>query len=495
MSVPARLQSAIGATPALAQLMPVLVGYPQPHWLVGGVVRDLWLGREITDVDIAVAADAKPLAKHIHAELGGDIFSLSDRFGTWRVQPAGTSYHVDISVLRGETIGQDLAQRDFSVGAMALAVEPELATNARLEDPFGGLSDLENNCLRVLGPAAYEDDALRPLRAARLATQLNFVLDDETVALTKRFAGGVATVAAERVFGELCALLTSDDPVAGVTLLIELGLADAVLPELTALDGVTQSVYHHKDVLGHTLEVLQHTVWLETNLAEVFGAEADAIASQLDQPLADDLTRGQALRFAALLHDIAKPQTRTVHENGRIGFPAHDREGVRMVHAICKRLHTSEKFSRYIEALTLNHLHLGYLVDSKLDRHAIYRYLSTCQPVEVEVGVLSVADRMATNGRKAEAAIPAHLAVAHQINQEALAWRAARDDEPLIRGGELAAALGIEPGPQLGELLGRIDEARFVGQLTTAQSAIDFARTQVGAAEHQNSLGLDARKD
>jgi putative nucleotidyltransferase with HDIG domain len=458
---------------ALATLLPILGAQPGDVWVVGGAVRDLLLGRPVEDADLAVRGDARALARSLHESLGGDVFSLSDRFGTWRVQPAGRTWRIDVSPLRGDTIEEDLAQRDFTAGAIALPAGGPFVP----VDPLGGIGDIASGTLRVLGEHAYRDDPLRPLRLPRLAAQLGFAPDEQTAALTRRHATRVAEAAPERVFAELRDLVCGANPLRGLALMDELGITRVVLPELVELQGVEQSVYHHKDVYGHTLEVLERTIELEHDLETVFGPSAPRLRAQLDKPLANEMTRGQALRWAALLHDIAKPRTRVVRDDGRVGFPHHDELGATMVRAICRRLHTSERFTEYLAALTRHHLRLGFLVGQAFDRRAIYAYLTACQPVELEVGVLSVADRLATRGRKFERAAGPHLAIARELAAASLEWRERHAQEPpLVRGDELAHELGIEPGPQLGELLAAIDEARYVGDVTTAAEAIELAR-------------------
>lgn len=440
-------------------------------WFVGGVVRDLHLGAEIVDVDVASVEPADVVARRLHAALGGDIFSLSDRFGTWRVLPPG-GWRIDVTALRGETIEDDLAQRDFTVNAMAVQVGGDVQTI----DPFGGIGDLSARTLRVLGERAYEDDPLRPLRLARFAATLGFSPDEETAEITRRHAAGVAAASPERVFAELRALMAADRAVAGLELMRELGILAAVLPEVEELVGIEQSVYHHRDVHGHTLEVLERLIEVTSAPAEYFPDDAESLRQLLDEPLADEMTRGEALRWAALLHDVAKSSTRTVSEEGRVGFPGHDRAGAEMVRAICSRLHTSERFAQFVAALTRHHLRLGFLVDDRpLDRRDIFRYLKKCDPVEVEVGVLSVADRLATRGRKADVAIEKHLELARELNSEALAWRAQKR-EPLIRGDRLADALGIATGPAIGELLSAIEEEQWIGALPDEDAAIHLAQ-------------------
>ncbi|MGK2877254.1 MAG: HD domain-containing protein [Solirubrobacterales bacterium] len=439
-------------------------------WFVGGAVRDLLLGIDVNDVDIAVSGDPRATARALHKALGGDIFSLSDRFGTWRVHAAG-GFQIDLSGLRGETIEQDLAHRDFTVNAMGLA-----AADGALIDPYGGETDVQRRLMRLVSERAYDDDPLRPLRLPRLAAALGFDIDPGTAEATRRHAARVSEPAAERVFTELRGLIGCDGALRGLRLLDELGLTAAVLPELAVLKGIDQSVYHHLDAYEHTLEVLERTIELERSDYAIFGDHAAGVSELLGGDLGEDLTLAGGLRWAALLHDIAKSETRVETEDGRVGFPDHDSRGAEMVRAICSRLNTSQRFSQYVAALTRHHLRLGFLVHQRpLAREALYRYLVTTDPVQVEVGVLSVADRLATRGRKSDAAIAAHIELAVEITDAALDYRN-NPQAPLLRGDELASALGIGPGPQLGELLAKIAEARFVGEVSTADQAVALAR-------------------
>lgn len=439
-------------------------------YFVGGFVRDEILGRPLTDVDVIVEADARGCARAVHRALGGDIFSLSDRFGTWRVvTPLG--FQVDISERRGNSVEDDLAARDFTVNAMARAVTDETTV-----DPFGGAADLAERRLRMVSEQAFIDDPLRLIRLVRFAITLGFEIEPETLAAAQRHVALASAPAAERTFAELRAIIASDDPVRGIRLLDEVGLLAVLLPEIKRLQGMEQTVYHHKDVYEHTLEVLENLIAFEADDYAVFTDHAAALRELLAEDLADELTRAGGLRWAALLHDIGKPETQTRFDDGRLGFPGHDIRGAELVRGICRRLHTSERFAQYVGALTRHHMRLGFQIPNRpLSGREIYSYLEKSSPVEVEVGVLSVADRMATRGRKHEEGIPRHIDFAIEMTDLALDWRA-KPQAPLIRGDELAAALGIEPGPKLGELLSEIARAQYAGEVKTADEAIALAR-------------------
>jgi poly(A) polymerase len=445
-------------------------------WLVGGAVRDRLLQRETSDFDVAVAGDVEVVARALGREAGGFAFLLSDAFGAWRVVAHDRSWQLDLLPLDGATIEEDLARRDLTVNAIA-----EPLTGGAYVDPFGGIEDLRRGQLRMVLPDAFARDPLRTLRLARLACELGFSVQAETLRAAGAGAAALAQVAPERVFVEFKRIVCADRALDGLDLMDTIGATEAVVPELAALRGIQQSRFHHLDVFDHTRAVLAETIALERDLEPVCADDADveAVRRVLAAPLANDLTRGQALRLGALFHDIAKPQTRGVTAEGRITFFGHDEAGAELGAAVLGRLRAGERLRAHVAALTRHHLRLGFLVhEMPLGRRAIYDYLHVCAPVGVDVTLLSVADRLATRGDGAATAIAKHLELARQLLGEALAW-VADPPRPPLRGDELARALGIRPGPILAELLQELEAATFSGELATREDAIERARQLV----------------
>lgn len=446
-----------------------------PAWVVGGAVRDRLLGRPTVDLDLAVAGDCAAHARALASACGGTAFRLSEQHAAWRVLAPGGAWHVDFMPLEAG-IEEDLARRDFTINAIA---EP-LAGGARL-DPHGGQADLQAGRLRMVSAEGFAADPLRVLRAARLACELGLEIEPGTAAAARAHAPGLARVAPERVFAELRHIVCCPDPLRGLELTDGVGALPVVLPELDGTRGVEQSDYHHLDVYDHTLAVLGEVAELERDPEPAAGPHAAAVASLLAEPLADELTRGAALRFGALLHDIAKPHTRAYTREGRVTFIGHDELGSELAGAALQRLRASGRLRAHVAALTRHHLRLGFLVHERpVSRRAVHGYLRACEPVEVDVTVLSVADRLATRGRRADQAIAAHLELAHEVIGEALRWRSQGPPAPLVRGEELAATLGIRPGPELGRLLADLEEAQFAGEVRTRDDAVALARRLLG---------------
>ena len=451
----------------------------EPAWLVGGAVRDRLLGRATDDVDLAVEGDPRGAARRIAKASGGAAFQLSHEFGGWRAVGPGHAWQVDLLPLRDGDLHADLAARDFTVNAMA-----EPLAGGELVDPHGGAADLEARRLRMVSGRALIDDPLRTLRAVRFAVELGFEIEPPTGRAVREHAPAIEAVSPERVFAELKRVVAAPRVRDGLELMQETGLLAAVLPELEALRGVDQSEYHHTDVLGHTLEVLDAVVAMEADPAAVGlgGAQAAPVAALLAEPLANELTRGTGLRFAALLHDAAKPQTRRRRPDGRVTFVGHDSEGAELARDALRRLRASERLAGYVADLTRHHLDLGFLVHERpLSRRTIWRYLAATAPNSADVTLLTVADRLATRGRKAERAIAAHLELARDVLEHAFALRETGPPPPLVPGDVLAAELGIRPGPRLGELLRALEEDRYAGEIATREEAVARARELLDA--------------
>jgi poly(A) polymerase len=469
MSVSERLLAA-----PLAALARRALGEGEGVWIAGGAVRDAALGLGVDDLDLAVAADPAAVAKAVAREGNGHSFELSAEYATWRAVAADGSWQVDATALRGPTIEADLAERDFTVGAVAVPLgggEPI--------DPFGGLADLDRRLLRAVGEGSFAADPLRLLRSARLAAGLGLEVDPGTVALARAEAGRAAEPAGERQLAELRQLLGGPDPLRGVALLDELGLTPVVLPEVEALKGVEQGPNHHLDVHGHTLAVLERTLEVESDLERFGGERAEEIDALLAEPLADEMSRGTALRFGALLHDIGKPATRS-EQQGFVTFVGHDRDGVGIVGGICRRLRASRALTRHLQDLTLHHLRLGFMVhEAPLPPRRVHEYLRATDPVAADVTLLTIADRLSARGTgpfATEEAIEAHLALAREMLAAALDWRRDGPPPPLLRGDELAAELGIAEGPEVGELLEDLEAAQYAGEVTSRGEALEYLR-------------------
>ena len=519
MPTPGEIAERVLAAPVLRPVLAALGSEAGGVWVVGGAVRDAALGLEPAEADLAVAGDPAEIPRAISARAGRGAapFELSGEFGTWRVVGRGEgagAWQIDLTALRGPDIEADLAERDFTIGAMAvpLAAVSEAAGSATLLDPRGGLVDLAAGVLRAVSERSFESDPLRLLRAARLAAAHGLEIEPETRRLARAAAGRAAEPAGERRLDELRQLIGGPDPTRGLALLDELGALAPILPRLDDLRGVTQGPNHHLDVFDHTLTVLDGVIELEADpgslltvdrlaaraVAGAASAEsagpaaadpaelAQAVTDLLADPLADGMTRATALRFGALFHDIGKPETRKEGE-GFVGFPGHDRAGQRIIGGIGRDLAMSRKLTHHLGNLALHHLRLGFLVPERpLRPRQVHAYLRATGEVAVDVTLLSAADRLAARGSGGLASqdmVRSHLELAAETVAAAIDWRRNGPPEPLLRGDELAAAVGLEPGPELGSLIEELEAARYAGEFSTRAEAIDHARDFLAGRE------------
>lgn len=404
--------------------------------LVGGPVRDAFLDRPVTDLDFATSADPDQILAVIrpisetHWDVGRDFGTIAARLHGQTVEI--TTYRADSYdgatrkpvVEFGDTLEGDLRRRDFTVNAMALRL-PERV----LVDPRGGLEHLLEKRLTTPGPpeVSFGDDPLRMLRAARFTSQLGFTVDEATVRAMHDLAPRLDIVSVERIADELRKLLLTNDPVPGIRLLVDTGIAQLVLPEIPALRLEIDEHAHHKDVYEHSLTVLQQAIELERS------EEPDLV-----------------LRMAALLHDIGKPATRRIEAGGVVTFHHHDVVGSKLA---AKRLRVLRFDNDTIAAVArLIELHLrffGYTEGAWTDS-AVRRYVRDAGPLLERLHVLTRADVTTRNRRKAD-----RLSFAYDDLEERIAAIAEAEGIAAVRpdldGEQIMAVLGLRPGREVGE--------------------------------------------
>jgi poly(A) polymerase len=469
------LEEAFAAAPSIAAARTALEEQAGSTWIVGGAIRDALLGGPVADVDLAIEpGHEEHAARAIARVAGGSAFELSEEHATWRAVAPTDGWHVDVAALRAGSIEADLRARDFTLNAIAIP----LAGGDPI-DPPGGIPDAGVRVLRVASEDAFDADPLRLLRACRLASVLGLEIESGTVELARAHAAHAADPAGERQFAELRGIVAGPNPVRGVRLMDELALTGAVLPELEALRGVVQNPNHHLDVFGHTLAVLEEWLGIEGDLPAFDGDQAAEIAEFLAEPLADELTRRDALRFGALFHDLGKPETRS-DGSGYVTFIGHDAVGAEIIGGICRRLRTSRALSAHLQGLALHHLRLGFLIHQRpLSRRAVYDYLVATDPVSADVTLLTVADRLAARGEGPLASpemVGAHLDLSREMLRDALAWHRDGPPRPPLSGDELEDELGVAPGPEMGRLLEELRAEAFAGEIGNRSEALERAR-------------------
>ena len=407
--------------------------------LVGGPVRDAFLGRPISDLDFTTDARPdrilellKPLAS-AHWDVGRDFGTIGGRIDGLTVEITtyrADSYEPDTrkpTVEFGSSIEEDLVRRDFTVNAMALRL-PE----RKLVDPHGGVEDLIAKRLTTPGEPAvsFSDDPLRMLRAARFASQLGFEVEPGTVAAMRELAPRIGIISAERIRDELSKLLCTDRPRAGIQLLVDTGLAELVLPEVPALRLEVDEHAHHKDVYEHSLTVLDQSIDLERSRHP--GAGPDLV-----------------LRIAALLHDIGKPATRRIEPGGAVSFHHHDLVGAKLAAKRLKVLRFDKETIGNVARLIELHLRFFGYTDGAWTDSAVRRYVRDAGPLLERLHILVRADVTTRNRRKAD-----RLGFAYDDLEERIAALLEQEKldalRPDLDGEAIMRILELKPGREVG---------------------------------------------
>ena len=424
--------------PVLAELGGLFAAAGHELALVGGPVRDALLGRRVSDLDLTTSARPDDVERLV-AGWADAVWDVGREFGTLGLRKGDdqieiTTYRTDAydptsrkpQVAFGDTLQGDLSRRDFTVNALALRLP-----SAEFVDEFGGLGDLAAGVLRtpVTPEQSFSDDPLRMMRAARFVAQLGFEADEATTAAMAAMADRIEIVSAERVRDELVKLVCGRQPVAGLRLLVDTGLADHVLPELPALRLTADEHHRHKDVYEHSLTVLEQAVELEHRLEQ----RPDFV-----------------VRFAALVHDIGKPRTRRFLDDGTVTFHHHDVVGAKMTRKRMKALRFSNEQIAQVSLLVELHLRFHGYGSGEWTDAAVRRYVRDAGDQLERLHILTRADCTTRNRRKAQRLQRTYDDLERRIEQ-----LAAQEELDAIRpdldGNQIQQLLGIGPGREVGE--------------------------------------------
>lgn len=461
-------------------------------YIVGGSVRDALRGRAMRDLDIAVDRDAMPFARRLADALGGHFVALDDANVIARVvlHDAALSY-IDVAQLQG-SLDDDLRRRDFTVDALAVCIG-----DSAIIDICGGLDDLAARRVRMTAERAFDDDPLRLVRGARIAAELGFEIEPETAEAIRARAARVLESSAERRRDELIRIFALDAAAPAVRLLDDLRLLDALLPEVTAGRGVTQPKEHSYDVLEHGIRAVEamdimlaterpsaDRAWMWDVLWRIFSWCEAPLRAYIAVGLSEGRSRGALLKLTALLHDIAKPRTRSVETDGRIRFLGHADEGAAMATQILRRHRFSARETAFVARLVEEHLRPVQLAPAGEvpTGRALYRFHRDLGGAVEAVLLLSLADaaaargeRMTSEGWSSQAAYMNSLLVRLQ-GEEGIV-----DAPRLLTGHDIMVEFGLSEGPRIGHLLEALREAQATADVRDRQGALAFVRAFIDA--------------
>ncbi|MEE8437925.1 MAG: HD domain-containing protein [Candidatus Neomarinimicrobiota bacterium] len=426
-------------------------------FVVGGVVRDLFMGRKLKEIDLMVVGDAIEFSRNLAHILGVKKIVPFPKFATakipYKIMPieitsARTEKYESHSRKPAEVqftdLKGDLIRRDFTVNAMAMSLNPDQF--GELHDPFGGLKDLQKR--RLITPLdpdeTFSEDPLRMMRAAYFAAALNFEIEEKCLQSIKRQWNRIKIVSAERITAELTKILSTDKPSIGLKILQETGLMKIVFPEIHAMFGLGQTnEWHHKDIFDHTLQVVDNAAVLSGKME---------------------------LRFAALVHDIAKPVTRRIDSKKGYTFHGHDAVGERMLNKVARRMKLSNELRDYLKKLTVLHLRPITLAQEEITDSAIRRVMVAAGDLSEDLLTLCRADITTKNPHKVEK----YLGNFGRVEKRILNVKerdAFKKFQSPVRGGEIMKICGLKEGKLVGRLKSALEEAILDGKIKNEYAA------------------------
>jgi len=475
------------------------LGEAETLHIVGGGVRDLLLGRKLHDLDFAMPVNPTRLAKCVANQLGAGFFILDDERHTARVlyiNSEGDPFPLDFVQYTGTSLQEDLQNRDFTVNAMAILIN-DLST---VIDPLDGQLDLQEKVLRVCQQSSLRDDPVRVLRGVRLAIQFGFMMDADLEGLMCDAAAHLPETSYERQRDELFKILDGPDPASGMAFLQKSCVMPSLFPALIEQESIPASPPHVLPLFEHTLTVLRYYAQLLKNLQNGISSneesewwmqkavrELNPFSKEITELLLVEVTPGRKKRslalLGALLHDVGKPRTMTVGEDGCLHYFGHDSLGADLAWEAAKRLQLSNAESAWIRTMVRYHMRLLPLTRmiEGPDRKSVYRFFKRTGEVGAAIALLSLADTAATYG---ENLVESNWDRAVGVSKSILsAWfndqASVISPTLLLNGDDLQELFGLPQGKRIGKLLAALEEGQASGTVTTRDEAQAFIQERL----------------
>jgi poly(A) polymerase len=447
-------------------------------YLVGGILRDLLLGKEKEnpDFDFCLKRGAISFGKGLTKKIKAGFVVLDKEHGACRLvkRIKNKVYTLDFTDFRGKTLEEDLLHRDFTINAMALELERVFARRTLqdfLIDPYRGRKDLKVEIIRVVNKKAFSEDPLRILRTFSFACVLGFKIDKDTLRLARAEKNKLSGVAYERIRDELFRIFDTPSAFKYLAMMDRLKILKIIFPEIEKMRGVNQGPYHHLDVWQHSLETVRQ---LEDLIKETENNKE--IRDYLNEYICADRKRRALLKLGAFLHDIGKPAALR-HEDGKTKFHGHERIGLEISEDIGRRLKLSCDEISSLHKMVLWHLRPGYMADiEELSPRAIFRYFRDTGAEAVSTLLLSVADQRSTKGPlTTRASRIRHEKIVFSLLKEYFRRLKEKKLPRLITGNDLIRKFKLQPSPLIGKILAEVEELQAIGKLRNKAEALGAA--------------------
>jgi poly(A) polymerase len=458
-------------------------------WIVGGFLRDIFLGRgrSVLDIDFALKKNAIDFAAGLARRLCAGFVVLDKKNGCARLVKKNQNrlYTLDFTDFRGRNLWEDLRKRDFSINAVAVELKAFLEALSQsgspksciksFIDPYKGVNDLKAKVIRAISPSVFDDDPLRILRTFSLSCILNFRIEPKTLVLAEQKINKLNTVSFERIRDELFKILSSPRSYEFLLQLDKHRILELIFPEIKTMRKMNQGPYHHLDVWKHTLETLKQLDKIVKNFTR-----SQDMRDYFNAEISSGRRRYELIKLGAIMHDFGKPKTLRIQE-GKIKFHGHERVGVDMLAEVGQRLKLSNDEISVLKKIILLHLRPGYLADNPvLTLRAKFRFFRDAGDEAVSILLVSLADQRATKGYlTTQESRRRHERVVRRLIKGYFEKRKERKPARLINGHDLIKSFKLQPSPLIGKILSEVEEAQAIGKINNKQEALRIAQNVI----------------
>jgi putative nucleotidyltransferase with HDIG domain len=446
-------------------------------WLVGGVLRDLYLGKKkvYRDFDFCVEKNTLKFVKKFSSAVNAKFIILDEEQETYRVivKENDSVRYYDFTAMRGKSLAEDLKCRDFTVNSLGVSLKD---SECRLIDLCGSCRDLKSGILRSVSGKVFADDPLRILRGFSFMANYGFTIDKKTLSAMKKYKRLLKNVSGERLGEEFLKIFNGADSFKAVKLLSDTHILDEIIPFVSSARGVTQGDYHHLDVWRHSLETLR----CFERLCVACLKKDKLVFDYLNEELAQNRRRIQIVKLACLLHDIGKPKAKAMKDKKTI-FYGHEEIGRKICRKVALRLKLSSRERDVLGNLVFWHLRPGYLADTKTPTaRAVYRYFRDTAEEGVSVSLLSLADWRATRGKLTRSGDRKnHDRVMLGLVGHYFAQKAKKPLPKIIDGYDIMKTFKLKPSPLVGVILNAVKEEQALGNINDKAGALLLAAREI----------------
>jgi len=464
-------------------------------YIVGGYIRDILLKKKSLDIDLVVSEKAESFAKKLAKKINGKCFILHSDLQVYRVAVINNPdlEYIDISLMQGKNIEDDLSRRDFTINALAVKIENFDNIKKNITDCFDGIKDLQKKEIKVVSKKVFNDDPLRMLRAFRFASEYNFKISKETLSLIKKSSSKIITVAGERIKNELFRILNNKKSSQYIAAIDECGLLEKMFPVITKMKKSAKNFYYHpKGLFQHCFQTYEALEKIFIKLDKYFPQSKDILEQHLNEPFSENVNKKNLLKFIAVFHDCAKPECAKRMDN-KMRFLGHEELGAKKTAQIMKELKMSNKEIEFAKAIISEHMRPSNLAKSEvITNRAQMRLFRDVKENTPYLLILAMSDWHSYKTLKKKIYSPKVLKQQEKsVAKLIFSYYDFINNKPkdkIIDGNVLMKELKLKPGKIIGELLQYINNAYEEGRIKDKTQALKYAKTQLTVLKKKHKI-------